>query len=70
MLYWTVLMEHKNITLENQIKEQLILQIAPRQVHSWWLCHHLSVKEAAVASCSLATIYQHFNHLGFSLWMG
>ena len=43
-----------------------MLQIVPRQVHSWWLCHHLSEKEAAVASCSLATTYQHFNDLGFS----
>ena len=48
------------------IKEHLILQIVPRQVHSWWLCHHFLVKEAAVASCSLATIYQSFNDLGFS----
>jgi hypothetical protein len=56
MLYWTALMENKNITLKIiYIKEQLILQIVPRHVHSWWLCHHLSVNEAAVASCSLAT---------------
>ena len=48
------------------IKGQLILQIVPRQDHSWWLCHHLSEKEAAVASCSLATTYQCFNDLGFS----
>ena len=66
MLYWTVILEHK--------KNQLILQIVPRQVHSRWLCHHLSEKEAAVASCSLATIYQPFNDLGYSyyitsLWM-
>jgi len=38
------------------IKEHLILQIVTRQVHSWWLCHHLSTNEAAVASCSLTTI--------------
>ena len=67
MLYWTVIWKIK-ISLEKiiDIKEQLILQIVPRQVHSWWLCHHLSEKEAAVASCSLATIYQRFNDLGFS----
>ena len=47
-------------------KEQLILQIVPSQVHRWWLCHHLSVKEAAVASCSLATTYHRFNDFGFS----
>ena len=69
-------MEHKNISLEHyrHQKEQLILQIMSRQVHGWWLCHHLSVKEADVASCSLATTYQRFNDLGFSytpsLWMG
>ena len=50
------------------IKEQLILQTVSRQVHSWWLCHRLSEKEAAVASCSLTTIYECFNDLGFSYY--
>ena len=54
---------HKKII---NIKEQIILQIVPREVHNWWLCHHLSVNEAAVASCSLATTYQRVNDLGFS----
>ena len=58
---------HPTIIID--IKEQLILQIVPRQVHSWWLCYHLSEKEAAVASCSLATIYQQFNDLGFSYYI-
>ena len=70
MLYWTVILENKNITRENNRHQRtLILQIVPRQVHSWWLCHHLSEKEAAVASCSLATIYQRFNDLGFSYYI-
>jgi len=48
-------------------REPLILQIMPKQVHSWWpclrKCLHLSVNKAAVASCSLATIYQcHATH--------
>ena len=65
--YWKIKISHQKII---HIKEQLILQIVPRQVHSWWLCHHLSEKEeAAVASCSLATIYQRFNDLGFSYYI-
>ena len=38
-----------------------MLQIMPRQVHSWWpclrKCHNLSVNEAT---------YQRFNDFGFS----
>ena len=58
---------HKKII---DIKELLILQIMPRQVHSWWpclkKCRHLSINEAAVDSRSLAIIDQCFNDLGFS----
>ena len=68
MLYWTVILENKNITRENNTHQRTVnLQIVPRHVHSWW--HHLSEKEAAVASCSLATIYQCFNDLGFSYYI-
>ena len=61
--YWKIKITHEKII---DIKKRLILQIVPRQVHSWWLCHHLSEKEAAVSSCSLATIYQCFSDQGFT----
>ena len=71
MLYWKIKISHKKML---DIKEQLILQIVPRQIHSWWLGHHISEKEAAVASCLLATIYQRLMTCDIvtrspSLWM-